>query len=112
MQRHIFFYMGKRYEMTDDEIAAAYHFKEQQNLLEDAARQLLTFIFDDDPDNVSEIDQVQKICDFERTYGIRPEEVNLRQIISKYEKLSGGNVPENIAWESAIWEVLHFRKRK
>lgn len=111
MKRYVFFYNGKRYSMTDDEIAAGHYFKERQNLFENAARQLLAFVFDDDPENVSEVEKAEKIDTFVRTYGVRPEEVNLSQIVSQYEKQADCNIPENTTWQSVIWDVLHFRKR-
>ena len=111
MERKIFFYKGKRYEMTDEQIEAAYYFRQRQNLYEDAYRQLLTFVFGDDPDDVSEVDKASAIVEFQRKYGLELQEVGIERIVSRYEKLADCNIPENTAWQSAVWDVVHKRKR-
>ena len=111
MERKVFFYKGKRYEMTDEQIEAGYYFQNRKNLYEDAARQLLTFICDDDPENVSQVEMASAIQEFQRKYGLEVCEVRLEQIVSLYERQRDCNIAESTVWQSAVWEVVHRNKR-
>lgn len=111
MKRICFVYKGKRYEMTEDEIEAAYRLRERQYRYEDARRQFLVFVFGDDPINVSVSDQTTAIHSFTRKYGIGlAEGLNLLdEIVARFEKDFDCNQDENTAWENAIEAVLSGR---
>lgn len=113
MERKVFFYKGKRYEMTDEEIEAGYYFRQRQNLYEDAKRHLMVFILGDEQENVSSSDQMKAIYDFEHKYKMEVVEAArlMDKMIARFEKLTDCNIDENSTWNAAIWDVLQEHKR-
>jgi len=103
-----FEYGGKTYSMTEEEIEAAYRYKERQYRKEDALRQLNQFIFDeDDPeDDGSSIEEKKRW--FECIYLITYEEARemLDDFVDTFEDFADCNVDENQTWHDAIEEVL------
>lgn len=108
MKHHIFFYLGKRYEMTEEELEAAYRFRQQQYLEKDAKSHLDEFIFGGDPGNMSEFDIEYQVADFFERYHMEVEEAygKLQDIVSRFEKCADCNIDENSRWDNAIRDVL------
>lgn len=98
---------GKKYAMTEDEITAAYWYKEKQHRREDALRQLNQFIFNED-EPVEEADAEEKKRWFERVYLISYETAcgMLDDFVRAFERFGDCNVDENQTWHDAIVEVL------
>ena len=102
-----FEYNGKKYVMTEEELEAAYRYKERQYLKEDALRQLNDLVFDEC--EVDEDDEVEsKKQRFESVYHITYEEAceMLDDFVDTFEDFADCNVDENQTWHNAIVEVL------
>ena len=108
MKHNIFFYNGKRYEMTDEQLEAAYRFRQQQYREQDAKSHLDEFIFGGNPADMSEFDIQYQVADFFERYHMEVEEAygKLQQIVSRFEKNADCNIDENSRWETAIRDVL------
>lgn len=108
MMKRIFFHNGKRYEMTDEQIEAAYRFRERQFRYLDAKDQLDKFIYGIDLAALSEEEIERQKCCFWNKYLMDPEEAygKIDKIVARFEKDADCNVDENSRWESAILAVL------
>lgn len=102
---------GKKYAMTEDEITAAYWYKDRQYRKEDALRQLRYLVFDgyevDDEDNEEDGIEDRKRW-FETVYHITYEEAceMVDDFVDTFEDFADCNVDENQTWHDAIVEVL------
>lgn len=101
-------YKGKLYEMTEEQIEAAYEYRKRQFLFDDAKRQLDDFIYGCDPDALSRWDKEFQDAVFLERNGIEPAAAyaKLEEIVRWYEHNGDCNVDENSAWHHAIQEVL------
>lgn len=108
MKTRIFFHNGKRYEMTDEQIEAAYRFRERQFRYQDAKDQIDKFIYGIDPEALSHGDVEFQEMHFIEKYHMEPAEAyaKIEKIVARYEKDADCNVDENSRWENAIWSVL------
>lgn len=106
-------YKGKVYEMTEEQIEAAYEYRKRQFLLDDAKRQLDDYIYGCDPDALSKWDKQFQDAVFLERNGFEPEVAyaKLEEIVRWYEQNGDCNVDENSAWQSAICDVLNEHKR-
>lgn len=108
MTTRIFFHNGKRYEMTDEQIEAAYRFRERQFRYQDAKDQIEKFIYGIDPESLSHGDKEYQEMYFIEKFHMEPSEAyaKIDKIVARYEKIADSNVDENSLWENAIWSVL------
>lgn len=114
-----FEYNGKKYAMTEDEIEAAYRYKESQFRKEDAVRQLNYFVFgydkpgfDGNPDDAS-VSEMEDMADFEDRYGISFADAKglADSFEAEFVAIIDCNVPENDLWHTAISTVLEDMER-
>ena len=106
--KYVWFYRGKRYEMTEDQVEAAYRFRQRQYRMVDAKAHLEQFIYGDETANMSEFDiQYQEECFTER-YKITPADAfgMLDKIVSRHDLDADCNLDENAQWENAIRNVI------
>lgn len=105
------------FELSMDELTKAYYERQKLFRLQDAERQLLQYLGEDD-----DIDCVADACDetrqnFKNSYGVRLEDVVnpssscyiLDSVVKAYEhnlNFDGCNTAENDAWTTAVAEVL------
>lgn len=104
----VFEHNGVLYEMTADEIEAAYRYQERMNRLCDAKRQFLEFAYGCDPDALEHGDREYQEISFEEEYGfpICDGLLMLNAFVDRYEDLFDCNVAENITWHDAIEQEL------
>lgn len=106
----IFHHNGKQYEMTSDEIEAAYRYQRHHYLLMDAAMHLEEFVFGytlEDPDRLTDCD-IEEEAYFTDEYGITFEEAkkHLNSFVYKFESRQDCDIDENSTWSNAIRNVL------
>lgn len=103
-----FTHLGVEYEMTAEEIEAAYRYQERQNRLLDAKRHYLLFVYGIDPDELEQLDLEYQEANFEEEYGFPvPEGYKmLDAFVDRYEDLFDCNVAENDTWRNAIEQEL------
>lgn len=109
----VFEHNGVLYEMTADEIEAAYRYQERMNRLCDAKRQFLEFAYGCDPDELDHGDREYQEISFEEEHGFPISDglLMLDAFVDRYEDLCDCNVAENDTWRNAIQEELaEFRK--
>lgn len=108
MNKICFSYQGKQYEMTDEQIEAAYYYRQRQNLEEDAKSQIDDFIYGVDPENLSYIDRQFQEAVFLERYHMNAADVytKIDAIILRYQIGFDCNIDENSAWRNAIQSVL------
>lgn len=102
---------GKKYAMTEEEIEAAYRYKERQYRREDALRQLNYLVFDQfevDEEDGEEDGIGSRKRWFESVYHITYEKAceMLDDFVDTFEDFADCNVDENQTWHDAIEEVL------
>lgn len=106
-----FEYNGVKYAMTEQEIEAAYRYREHQYRLEDARRQFNTIVFGSDGESgLDDLEREQARTDFVERYGIGYEEASsddmLEEYLRRFENRFDCNQDENSQWEAAIMAVL------
>lgn len=105
------------FELSLEELTAAYYERQKLFRLQDAERQLLQYLGEDDG-----VECVADACDetrqnFKNSYGVRLEDVVnsssscyiLDSVVKAYEhnlNFDGCNTAENDAWNTAVAEVL------
>lgn len=102
---------GVKYVMTEQEIEAAYRYREHQYRLEDARRQFNTIVFGSDgASGLDDLKSKQAKADFSVRYGIGCEEASsddmLEEYLRRFENRFDCNQDENSQWEAAILAVL------
>lgn len=109
MSKIRFSHLGVQYEMTTEQIEAAYRYQLHQYRLADAARQLSILAFGlDDPDELDENTRKEDEQTFLDTYGLSYEEAKdmLELFAERFEDDFDCNVDENSAWQNAITNCL------
>lgn len=108
MNKVCFCYQGKQYEMTEDQIDAAYYYCSRLFRYDDARRQLDNFIYGCDPDVLGNDDRADAEANFMKKYNVASVDAyaKLDAIVSRYEADLNCNIDENTAWCEAIWAVL------
>lgn len=103
-----FTHLGETYEMTEQQIEAAFRYQLRQYMKEDAKSQLDQFIYGDDPDNLSQIDRETQENFFKGMYCMDATEAYklIDKILDRYDKVESCDVDENTTWQNAIREVL------
>lgn len=107
-----FTHYGKYYQMTEEQIEAAYRFQERRYRLKDAERHLYQFIAVDSCVESREELQIGDISDFEKHYEITLGDAldMLNEFVEHFEDGFDCNVAENSQWYYAIENVLTAEK--
>lgn len=103
-----FTHLGVEYEMTEQQIEAAFRFQERRYRMADARYQLDEFIYGDDPGCLSYFDREYQEESFWERYGMYPAEAYtmLDKILDRFEKNESCDKEENTVWQDSIREVL------
>lgn len=109
--KYVFFFRGKRYCMSEDQLEAAYRFRQMQYLQQDAKNHLDLFIFGDDPEQMTNFDLEYQANAFMEKYHMETIEAYalVDKIVAQFEHDSDCNLDENSQWENAIRTVLNTR---
>ena len=110
-----FEFEGRVYNMTAQEIEAAFRYQEHQYRLEDAQRWLNSVAFG--VDDVGELkDPETEMKDFSNEYGLSYQEAASRDMleryVSRFESRLDCGLDENAQWEAAVTAVLEDAKEK
>lgn len=101
-----FTYQNQTYQMTKEQIEAAYRYQERQYKIEDAKRHLLNALNEDAEDfNDFTIEDVET---FRKRYGVDLEDAiaNLDYLVEWYESNFDCNLTENDMWAEAVSNYL------
>lgn len=103
-----FTYLGKTYEMTEEQIEAAFRYQERQYRKEDAKYQLDEFVYGCSPDELNAIDRQMQELSFRRWYKMEAADAYklIDEILDRFDKIFSCEIPENTIWENAIRAVL------
>ena len=110
-----FTYNGKVYDLSEDQIEAAYRYQLHQYRLADAERQFKNIVYGSDPDWLDEKECKQAENCFLNEYGIPVSEglTMLEDFVQQFENDFDCNMDENSMWENAITTVLdEYRDKK
>lgn len=101
-----FVHRGNEYEMEEEQIEAAYRFRERQYRYEDAKRHLIMEAneYANDIEELSLEDKVEFCSKFD--IDIMEAMKLLELIVDEFELRYDCNTPENAAWDSAIQSIL------
>lgn len=103
-----FTHLGVEYEMSEQQIEAAFYYQLRQHMKVDAKCQLDQFIYGDDPDCLNSTARQIQEDDFKDRYGMDASVAYMLvdKIIDRYDKTESCDVDENTTWENAIRDVL------
>lgn len=106
-----FEYNGVQYNMTEDEVEAAYRYQLRRYRLQDAQRQLDVLVYGSDGDiDTEDTESEQARACFAEQYGIGYEKAStddmLEEYLRRFENRFDCNYDENSQWEAAIIAVL------
>ena len=103
-----FEYDGKKYSMTEDEIEAAYRYKQRQFRLEDAREQVDFYVYSWHPGDLDEEEKDKADKDFEGEHGFPPVVLYsmLDAIVTQFDRFYKPEIKEDDAWDAAIQVVM------
>lgn len=103
-----FTHLGVEYEMTEEQIEAAFRYQERQYRRMDAESQLDEFIYGDNPGNLMRIDREIQEMDFKEMYEMEVADAYelLDEIVDRFDKMFTCEIGENTIWQEAIRAVL------
>ena len=103
-----FTHLGVEYEMTEQQIEAAFRYQTEQYRKADAKYQLDEFIYGDDPACLSQIDRETQEDFFKCRYKMDAADAYglLDKFLDRFDKTESCNVDENTTWQNAIRSVL------
>jgi hypothetical protein len=108
-----FIYNGKEYDMTSEQIMAAYRYQEHQFHLMDAKNSLEHLVFGDE---YNEDERKEAMRFFKETYGITYKAAStpdmLEEYLCQFEERFDCNFDENSQWENAVKSVLYEYKEE
>ena len=107
-----FEYEGKAYQMTREEIEAAYRYREREYRQSDAEVALQYFVFGCDPESMSDDECEQEIARFEESYGVKYTALlnSIPEIADLFFQKQDCNIAENQTWEDTIADVVQRMK--
>lgn len=107
-----FEFEGKVYQMTREEIEAAYRYREREYRQSDAEIALQDFVFGCDPESMSDDECEQEIARFEESYGVKYTDLlnSIPEIVGVFFQKQDCNIEENQTWEDAIADVIQRMK--
>ena len=103
-----FTHLGIEYEMTKQQIEAAFRYQTEQYRREDAKYQLDQFIYGDEPGNLSRIDRETQEDFFKGRYKMDVADAYtlIDKIVDRFYKNESCDKEENTVWQDSIREVL------
>lgn len=103
-----FTYNGKVYDLSEEQIEAAYRYQLHQYRLADAERQFKNFVYGSDPNSIDEQECQQAEEYFLRGYGVPVSEglTMLEEFVQRFEDDFDCNEDENSMWENAIHRTV------
>ena len=108
-----FEFEGKVYQMTREEIEAAYRYREREYRQSDAEVAIENFAFgSEDPESMTDAEYKQAIDSFEEQYGVKYNDLMKRalEIVGLFFQKQDCNIAENQTWEDAIADVIQQMK--
>lgn len=108
MDKIVFEYNGITYSMTKEEIEAAYDYRHQQDLLEDANRQLEIYAFGSAQECLDEEYVESGLTVFQDQHGIPYDTVkdHCDRIVKRFEHLRREDVDDEMTWVIAIEAII------
>lgn len=103
-----FEFEDKVYQMTREEIEAAYRYREREYRQSDAEVALQCFVFGSDPEAMGDDECEQEIARFEESYGVKYADLlnSIPEIVGVFFQKQDCNVGENQIWEDAIMDII------
>lgn len=104
-----FEFEGKVYQMTREEIEAAYRYREQEYRTCDAEVALQYFSFgSEDPEFMEDEEYKQAVDSFEQQNGVKYDDLraSIPEIVGVFFQKQDCNIGENQTWEEAIADVI------
>lgn len=108
-----FEFEGKVYQMTREEIEAAYQYREREYRQSDAEVAIEYFAFDsEDPESMTDAEYKQAVDSFEEQYGVKYNDLMKRapEIVDLFFQKQDCNIAENQTWEDTIVDVVQRMK--
>lgn len=108
-----FEFEGKVYQMTREEIEAAYRYREQEYRQSDAEVAVEYFAFgSEDPESMTDEEYKQAADSFEEQYGVKYKDLmdSVPEIVGLFFQKQDCNIAENQTWEDAIADVIQRMK--
>ena len=108
-----FEYDGKAYQMTSEEIEAAYRYREREYRQSDAEVAIEYFAFgSEDPESMTDAEYKQAVDSFEEQYGVKYNDLMKRapEIVDLFFQKQDCNIAENQTWEDTIADVVQRMK--
>lgn len=108
-----FEYEGKAYQMTRDEIEAAYRYCEREYRQSDAEVAIEYFTFGSEgPESMTDAEYKQAVDSFEEQYGVKYNDLMKRapEIADLFFQKQDCNIAENQTWEDTIADVVQRMK--
>lgn len=108
-----FEFEGKVYQMTREEIEAAYRYREREYRQSDAEVAVEYFAFgSEDPESMTDEEYKQAVDSFEEQYGVKYNELmeNVPEIVGLFFQKQDCNIAENQTWEDVIADVIQRMK--
>ena len=104
---------GKVYQMTREEIEAAYRYREREYRQSDAEVAIEYFAFgSEDPESMTDAEYKQAVDSFEEQYGVKHNDLMKRapEIVDLFFQKQDCNIAENQTWEDTIVDVVQRMK--
>lgn len=108
-----FEFEAKVYQMTREEIEAAYRYREKEYRQSDAEVAIEYFAFgSEDPESMTDAEYKQAVDSFEEQYGVKYNDLMKRapEIVDLFFQKQDCNIAENQTWEDAIVDVVQRMK--
>lgn len=108
-----FEFEGKVYQMTREEIEAAYRYREREYRQSDAEVAIEYFAFgSEDPESMTDAEYKQAVDSFEEQYGVKYNDLMKRapEIVNLFFQKQDCNIAENQTWEDTIVDVVQRMK--
>lgn len=108
-----FEFEGKVYQMTREEIEAAYRYREREYRQSDAEVAIEYFAFgSEDPESMTDAEYKQAVDSFEEQYGVKYNDLMKRapEIVDLFFQKQDCNIAENQTWEDTIADVIQRMK--
>lgn len=108
-----FEFEGKVYQMTREEIEAAYRYREREYRQSDAEVAIEYFAFgSEDPESMTDAEYKQAVDSFEEQYGVKYNDLMKRapEIGDLFFQKQDCNIAENQTWEDTIVDVVQRMK--
>ena len=108
-----FEFEGKVYQMTREEIEAAYRYREKEYRQSDAEVAIEYFAFgSEDPESMTDAEYKQAVDSFEEQYGVKYNDLMQRapEIVDLFFQKQDCNIAENQTWEDTIVDVVQRMK--